>query len=69
MADKLNELFATLKVFPHGWLLDLGDGFPVTNYSFSQILFGGAKVVNRLDCNTSPSTTQTSKTEAIKTRS
>lgn len=38
MADKLNELFDNLSAFPNGWFLDLGDGFPTINYSFSQIL-------------------------------
>lgn len=50
MADKLNELFDNLSAFPNGWFLDLGDGFPTINYSFSQILFGDAKVVTRLGC-------------------
>ena len=48
MADNLFHDLEEILVFPYGYFLDLGDGFPIKSYPFSQTRFCEVKVATRL---------------------
>ena len=42
-----HDFFEEILRFPYAWFLDLGDGFPIASYPFSQTRFSKAKVATR----------------------